>query len=321
MTKYSLVIPVYDRPQEIEELLESITHQQSEDFEVIIVEDGSHDDCESSIKKYSNQLDLKYFKIPNTGPSGARNYGAAQANGEWLIFLDSDTLLPENYLIEVDSFLAKNETDAFGGADKDREDFLPIQKAISYSMTSFLTTGGIRGSRKSLEKFKPRSFNMGVKSIVFDHLNGFGKMRYGEDIDFSLRIEHAGFKSAYIPEAFVYHKRRTSFKSFFKQIRHSGQARILLSKIHRGSFKLVHLFPAAFSFGYLIAVMLLFLFPLLGLILLLVYLAYFSIILVHATMKSRKLKVGVLSTAASFVQLTAYGYGFAKAGILTLLKG
>ncbi len=321
MLKYSLIIPVYNRPEEIDELLESLTYLEKGNFEVIVVEDGSSIDCEIKIKRYSNQLNISYFKILNAGPGGARNYGAGKASGEWLIFLDSDTLIPKDYLSAIDSFLETNEIDAFGGADKERNDFLPIQKAISYSMTSFLTTGGIRGSKNSLEKFKPRSFNMGIRRIAFDHLNGYGKMRYGEDIDFSLRLENAGFKTAYIPEAFVYHKRRTSFKAFFKQIKHSGEARIMLSKIHKGSFKLVHLFPGAFTVGLILSISLIILFPSIGFIFLMVYGVYFFLIFLHSSIKSMSLGIGALSTIASFVQLVAYGYGFIKAGTFALLRG
>jgi len=321
MPKYSFIIPVYNRPQEVDELLDSLVSQKSDDFEVIVVEDGSTLDCGSVVDQYKDKLDLSYHEITNSGPGMARNHGASQSASEWLIFLDSDTLIPDHYLAAVDAFLEDNSVDAFGGADRDREDFLSIQKAISYSMTSFLTTGGIRGSKNSLEKFKPRSFNMGIRRSVFDELSGFNAMRYGEDIDFSLRIEEAGLATAYIPGAFVYHKRRTSFKAFFNQIMHSGEARVLLSKLHQGSFKLVHLFPSLFAIGLLIAILGSWLLPNIGTLLLAVYLAYFIAIGFDATIKSKSLKVGFLSIMASLVQLSAYAYGFVKAGTQSLIKG
>ncbi|MEM6735865.1 MAG: glycosyltransferase [Bacteroidota bacterium] len=321
MPKYSFVVPVYNRPHEVAELLSSLTLQEVDDFEVIVVEDGSENDCEPIIDVYRDKLALKYFRIPNSGPGRARNYGASQASGDWFIFLDSDTLIPNNYLVSIETFLRENEVDAFGGADRDRNDFLPIQKAISYSMTSFLTTGGIRGSKRSMEKFKPRSFNMGIKKIVFEHLNGYGKMRYGEDIDLSIRIENLCFKTAYIPDAFVYHKRRTSFWEFFKQIKHSGEARILLSQIHKGSLKLVHLFPGIFTVGFVVSLIFILLLPTFGSIGFVIYSCYFLLILIHSSLKTRSIKIGCLASIASFIQLIAYGYGFLKYGTIAFMKG
>lgn len=320
MPKYSLIIPVYNRPDEVDELLNSLTTQSSKDFEVVVVEDGSEWDCKDIVNSYSSSLKVSYCHIENSGPGTARNFGASNAGGDWFIFLDSDTLLPKDYLMHVKKYLSEQDVDAFGGADRDRADFLPIQKAISYSMTSFLTTGGIRGKGKSLEKFKPRSFNMGIKRSVFEQLGGFGQMRYGEDIDFSLRIEKAGYMTAFVKDAFVYHKRRTSFQAFFRQIQHSGEARILLSKLHRGSFKLVHLFPGMFTLGILASIILSISFPLIGMILLSFYLVYFLFIGVHSLLISKSLKVSYLSVIASFIQLSAYGYGFLKRGIFSLNK-
>ena len=321
MPKYSFIIPVYNRPEEIDELLSSLREQTLRDFEVVVVEDGSTKDCGWAVPKYENDFPLSYFFIDNSGPGSARNYGAKNARGSWFIFLDSDTILPAKYLQSVDDFLHDRVLDAFGGADRDRKDFLPIQKAISYAMTSFLTTGGIRGSHSSLEKFKPRSFNMGIKRDVYEQLGGFRSMRYGEDIDFSLRIEEADFNTAYIPEAYVYHKRRTSFISFFKQIRHSGEARILLTKLHKGSFKLVHLFPALFVFGLAASIFLSIVFPSLGWPLVYLYCLYFLSIGIHSSIKAKDVRVGLLSIIASFVQLFAYGFGFFKAATLSLIKG
>lgn len=317
MAKFSLIIPVFNRPEEIDELLKSLLDQTIKAFEVIIVEDGSDNDCEEIVNNYRPALSIHYYKISNSGPGQARNFGAKKSIGDWVIFLDSDTLIPKDYLKEVEEFLSINKVDAFGGADRDKDDFLPIQRAISYSMTSFLTTGGIRGKSKSLERFKPRSFNMGIKKVVFEQLGGFGKMRYGEDVDFSLRIEAANFKTAFVPKAFVYHKRRTSFSSFFKQIMHSGEARIMLSRLHPGSFKLVHFFPVLFVFGVVFSLLAMLFLPKVGALAIVIYLSYFMIIGVHSVFISKSLQVGFLSIIASFVQLSAYGYGFLKARILT----
>lgn len=308
--KYSLIIPVYNRPDEVDELLSSLTKQNHGSFEVIIVEDGSKLPCKPVVEKYRNKLTLYYYTKENSGPGLSRNYGAMLANGEWIIFLDSDVMLPVDYLQAIDDFLDQHsEIDAFGGPDRTHPSFTSVQKAISYSMTAFLTTGGIRGSKRSIEKFKPRSFNMGLKITVFRALDGFAPLRFGEDVDFSLRIERAGLKTALIPNAFVYHKRRSTFRQFYKQIFNSGIARIVLAKLHPGSLKLVHLLPLIFVLYHLFlfaaavffwpAALLLLIYPLL--------------MLLMATASERSLRVGVLSVVAAYVQLFAYGLGFAKA--------
>ena len=320
MPKYSFIIPVYNRPDEVDELLGSLSKQTVSDFEVVVVEDGSDKDCEAVVANFADSLDLYYHRIPNSGPGQARNQGANKARGVWFVFLDSDTLLPPDYLRHVDQYVSSTNVDAYGGADRDKKDFLPIQRAISYSMTSMLTTGGIRGRNKSMERFKPRSFNMGIKRSVFEQLGGFGSMRYGEDIDFSIRIESAGCRTAFIPDAFVYHKRRTSFSAFFAQIHHSGEARIMLSKLHPGSLKTVHLFPFLFTSGLVLSLLFLVLFPFLGSALVAVYLFYFLLIGLHATWTSRNILVGLMAIAASLIQLTAYGIGFFKAGIYSIMK-
>ena len=248
--KYSIIVPVFNRPDEVDELLESLCHQDVKDFEVIIVEDGSEKPCKDVCDKYANILDLHYYFKENSGPGQSRNYGAERANGEWLIVLDSDVVLPKDYLRNVESGM-RNE-DAFGGPDASHPSFTPIQKAISYSMTSFFTTGGIRGGKgKKLDKFFPRSYNMGIRREVYQELGGFTKMRFGEDIDFSYRIIEAGYKTALIPEAWVWHKRRTDFRKFFRQVYNSGIARINLEKRHPGTMKLVHLLPTVFTVGVL----------------------------------------------------------------------
>ena len=228
-TKFSFVIPVYNRLEEVEELLASMVSQSVKDFEVIIVEDGSQIKCEEICKKYEKKVDLKYFFKENTGPGQSRNYGVEKATGNYIIFLDSDCVLPNNYFEIVEALIKKDFVDAFGGPDKAHKDFSLLQKAINYSMTSFFTTGGIRGGSEKVDKFYPRSFNMGYSIDVYKKTNGFSKMRFGEDIDMSIRILENGFKTRLFKDAFVYHKRRTSLKQFFKQVFNSG---IALSLIH-----------------------------------------------------------------------------------------
>ena len=214
--KYSIVIPVYNRPGEADELLESLCRQTVRDFEVIIVEDGSATPCQDVVEKYAERLDVKYFVKPNGGPGPARNYGVERAQGEYVLILDSDCVLPHGYLSAIEAELEAQPCDAFGGPDAAHESFTPIQKAISSSMTSFFTTGGIRGGKKKkMDRFFPRSFNMGMRRSVYNSLGGFARMRFGEDIDFSYRIVEAGHSCRLFPEAWVWHKRRTDFDKFF----------------------------------------------------------------------------------------------------------
>ena len=304
--KYSIIVPVFNRPDEVDELLESLCHQEVNNFEVIIVEDGSKKPCKDVCDKYAGILDLHYYYKENSGPGQSRNYGAERANGDWLIVLDSDVVLPAGYLRAVDERL-KMEIDAFGGPDASHPSFTPIQKAISYSMTSFFTTGGIRGGKgKKLDKFFPRSYNMGIRREVYQELEGFTKMRFGEDIDFSYRIVEAGYKTALIPEAWIWHKRRTDFRKFFRQVYNSGIARINLTKRHPGTLKLVHLLPTVFTLG-VIGLLLLSVFSILTLIPILFYSA---VIFLDSSLKNKSLWVGLLSIPAAFTQLMGYGFGF-----------
>ena len=304
--KYSIIVPVFNRPDEVDELLESLCHQEVKDFEVIIVEDGSKKPCKDVCNKYAGILDLHYYYKDNSGPGQSRNYGAERAQGDWLIVLDSDVVLPKGYLRNVESGM-RNE-DAFGGPDAAHESFTPVQKAISYSMTSFFTTGGIRGGKgKKLDKFFPRSYNMGIRREVYQELGGFTKMRFGEDIDFSYRIIEAGYKTALIPEAWVWHKRRTDFRKFFRQVYNSGIARINLEKRHPGTLKLVHLLPTVFTLG---VIGLLLLAPFSYGFSLLPLLFYCSVIFIDSSIRNRSLWVGLLSIPAAFTQLMGYGFGF-----------
>ena len=316
--KYSVIVPVYNRPNECEELLESLTHQTQRDFEVIIVEDGSSVPCRDVVERYADKLAVHYYDKPNSGPGQTRNYGVERANGEYVIILDSDVVLPEGYFAAIDAELAANPCDAFGGPDRAHESFSTTQKAINYAMTSFFTTGGIRGGKAKLDKFYPRSFNMGVRREVYQALEGFSAMRFGEDIDFSTRIFKSGYRCRLFPQAWVYHKRRTDLKKFFKQVHNSGIARIHLSHRHPGTHKLVHLLPAVFTLGVAFLLVLALLSLCFGceigtLVSLSPLLLFALLIGVDATRQSCSLAVGVTAIAAAFVQLTGYGTGYLSA--------
>ena len=307
--KYSFIIPVYNRPDEVDELLDSLTRQTIRDFEVVVVEDGSSVPCKEVVDKYADSLTIHYYNKANSGPGQTRNYGVERANGEYMLILDSDCILPEKYLEMVEADLQSQKADAFGGPDRAHESFTDVQKAINYAMTSFFTTGGIRGGKKKLDKFYPRSFNMGVRKDVYQALGGFSKMRFGEDIDFSIRIFKGGYQCRLFPEAWVWHKRRTDLKKFFKQVHNSGIARINLYKKYPESLKLVHVLPALFTLG--VVFLLLASFLLGGSLSLLLLFAL--IVFVDASSQNKSLKIGMLAIAASFIQLTGYGTGFLRA--------
>ena len=315
--KYSFIVPVYNRPDEVDELLDSLTRQTLTGFEVIVVEDGSAVPCAEVCRKYADRLDLHYFDKPNSGPGQSRNYGVERALGEYVIILDSDVVLPEDYLQAVDDELRRSPADAFGGPDSAHSSFTDTQKAISYSMTSFFTTGGIRGGKKKLDKFYPRSFNMGVRREVYQRLGGFSRMRFGEDIDFSIRIFKAGCRCRLFPEAWVWHKRRTDFRKFFRQVYNSGIARINLYKKYPESLKLVHLLPMVFTVGVLsmlvLAIVLLLACPLCVWFPLLPLLLYALIILADSSRQNHSMRIGVLSIVAAYTQLMGYGFGFINA--------
>jgi len=303
---YSIIVPVYNRPDEVDELLASLCSQTLKDFEVIIVEDGSQKPCKDVCDKYAGILDLHYYLKENSGPGQSRNYGVERAQGKYVIILDSDVVLPEGYLEATEKSLT-TELVAWGGPDASHPSFTPVQKAISYSMTSFFTTGGIRGGKKKLDKFYPRSFNMGIRRDVYQQLGGFSKMRFGEDIDFSYRIVEAGYQPRLFPDAWVWHKRRTDFRKFFRQVYNSGIARINLEKRHPGTLKLVHLLPMVFTLGVIGLVLLA---PFTARLSLLPLLLYALIICTDSTITNKSLYVGLLSIPAAFVQLMGYGFGF-----------
>lgn len=316
---FSIIVPVYNRPQEIDELLASLCRQTVKDFEVVIVEDGSSMPCKDICKRYADQLDIRYLVKPNGGPSAARNFGAEHAQGEYLLILDSDIIAPDTYLEEVRNELQNEPADAFGGPDAAHPNFSPTQKAISYSMTSFLTTGGIRGGKKKMDKFYPRSFNLGVKREVFQALHGFDTtMRFGEDIDFSIRIFANNYRCRLFPKAWVYHKRRSTFRQFFKQVHNSGIARIHLYMKYPKSLKLVHLLPTVFTLGVFMLIAL----SILGTCLHINWLtwtplgcllAYCLGLFLDAAIQSKSIRVGYLAIVAAFVQLMGYGTGFLRA--------
>ncbi len=303
---FSIIVPVYNRPQEVQELLDSLSGQTLKNFEVIIVEDGSSLKCDELVKSCSD-IAVTYYYKENGGPAAARNYGAGKAKGKWLVFFDSDCIIPQNYMMEAVKELENDNCQLFGGADRSHPSFTTLQKAIDYSMTSVLTTGGIRGNRRSADKFYPRTFNMGILKEVFDRIGGFSNMRFGEDVDFSYKVKEGGYESRFFPQAWVYHKRRNTFRTFFKQVFNSGIARIHLTRRHKGSLKLVHLLPAAFVLGSFLLVALailwtpLFLLPMVLLALLL---------FVDASVREKSVKTGAYSVVASFVQLFGYGMGF-----------
>ncbi|MBO6497480.1 MAG: glycosyltransferase [Roseivirga sp.] len=306
---YSVVVPVYNRPQEVAELLESLTQQTFTNFEVLIIEDGSTNKCLEVVNTYRSKLNLQYFFKENSGQGFTRNYGFAKAKGDYIVVFDSDCIIPKDYFKEVDSFLESNKVDAFGGPDKAHPDFNDLQKAISYSMTSPLTTGGIRGNKKHVGKFHPRSFNMGISKEVFEKTQGYKITRMGEDIEFSIRILKEGFSTALIPNAFVYHKRRTSLSQLYKQLHFFGRARINVNRFWPGEVKLVHLLPLFFVLGLLVWLSTLWLYmPLFKVGAALLYL-YFTIIFWHSTLKSHNINVGFLSMISSFMQLLGYGMG------------
>jgi len=307
---FSIIIPLYNRPQEIDELLATLTKQTYTQFEVLVIEDGSVNDAKAIVDKYANTLDVKYFFKPNEGQGFSRNYGFERAKGDYFVIFDSDCLIPEDYLEIVRDYLFEHKLDAYGGPDAAHQSFTPVQKAISYAMTSPFTTGGIRGNKKHIGQFHPRSFNMGVSRAVWEKVGGFILTRLGEDIEYSIRIHEHGFKIGLIPAARVFHKRRTSFSQFYKQLHFFGRARINIYKHFPSELKLVHFFPAAFTCGVIFTVLInIFYWPL-AFICNFVMLVYFMLIFFHSWQVNKSLKVAFLSIIAAFIQLTAYGLGF-----------
>ncbi len=311
--KLSIIVPVYNRPDEVSELLESLSKQTDKDFEVLIIEDGSSLRCEDVCKQYEGKLDIHYYFKPNSGRSETRNYGMDRASGNYFIIFDSDCIMPSEYIETVKRYLNEDYVDCYGGPDAADSSFNDMQKAISYAMTSMLTTGGIRGATKNVNKFSPRSFNMGISKEVYEKIGGYKNM-IGEDIDLSFRIKEAGFKTRLFPEARVFHKRRVDLKKFFRQVNTFGKARILLNTLHPGTLKLVHMLPACFVIGNIFLVLA----AIISLICrwtywwiwLLPIAVYVLAIFVESYIRNKKLKIALMSIAACYSQLFGYGTGF-----------
>lgn len=321
MAKYSVIVPVYNRPGEVKELLESLVAQTYKDFDVLIIEDGSDNDCASIVKDFNQLLQITYYFKENSGQGFSRNFGFERAKGDWLVVFDSDCILPADYFEQVEAFLATNPVDAYGGPDRAHASFTNIQKAISYSMTSLFTTGGIRGNKKHVGVFHPRSFNMGIHRKVFEKTGGYILPKKGEDIEFSIRIIENGFKTALIEKAFVYHKRRTNFRQFYRQLHFFGTARINVFRFYKRELKLVHFFPAVFLIGFLLGAGLLWGWPMMGRLIMALYGVYYIVIFFDAIIKTKHFIVSLLAIIAAMIQLNAYGIGFIKEGLIYLRKG
>ena len=307
---FSIIIPLYNRPQEIKELLESLTLQTFEDFEVLVLEDGSVNDAADIVKSFEDKLNVRYFVKKNEGQGFTRNYGFERAKGDYFIIFDSDCLIPADYLQIVNDYLKANWLDAYGGPDDAHPSFTPVQKAISYSMTSPFTTGGIRGNKKAIGQFHPRSFNMGVSRKVWKTVGGFIITRSGEDIEYSIRIHSAGFKIGLIPDAKVYHKRRTDFMQFYKQLHFFGRARINVYKFFPSELKAVHFFPAIFTLGIFFTLIANILQWPIAELCNFAYALFVLLIFFHSWWRNKSVKVAFLSIIAAFTQLIAYGFGF-----------
>ena len=317
MEKYSVIIPVYNRPDEIADLLESLATQTARNFEVIIVEDGSTKPCREVMRRYDGKVDVKYFFKDNEGRSIARNYGMERATGSYFIFFDSDCVIPADYFEKLNRFAAERPLDCFGGPDAADSSFTTTQKAINHAMTSFLTTGGIRGGKISLEKFTPRTFNMGFSRKVYETTGGFREM-FSEDIDMSTRIRLDGFSIGLYPDLPVYHKRRVDFRKFLRQVYVFGMSRITLQLLYPGSLKAVHMLPALFVIGVAamlamaLAVSAWWLLPL-G--------VYLLAIFISALWSTHSVRISLLAVPASLIQLGGYGCGFIKAYIEKIVLG
>ena len=305
---FSLIIPVYNRLDEVDELLESLSKlDYNEKFEIVIVEDGSSVKCEEVIHKYNNKLTISYYYKENSGPGDSRNYGMKMANGDYFIIFDSDCIIPKEYLTEVSNALKKSYVDCFGGPDKALSSFSDIQKAINFAMTSFITTGGIRGGSEKIDKFQPRSFNMGLSRKAFETSNGFGNIHPGEDPDLSFRLWNLGFETKLFPKAYVYHKRRIDWDKFSIQVNKFGKARPILNSWYPQYTKLTFFFPSVFIIGLLAGlVLLIFNYDLL----LQLYFIYFLLVFLISTYQNKSLKIGYLSAVAVWKQFYGYGTGF-----------
>lgn len=317
--RYSFIIPVFNRPEEVRELFRSMLKlEPAPEYEIVLVEDGSTQTCEEVVKEFQERLPIRYFQKPNSGPGKSRNYGMSYARGDYFLILDSDVLLPPHYLAEVERELQKEHVACFGGPDAAHQDFSDLQKAINYSMTSLLTTGGIRGRKIQEGSFEPRSFNMGLARELFERTEGFYDIHPGEDPELVWRIKKSGYSIRLFPGAFVYHKRRISWKKFYNQVYKFGMVRPILSKWHPASRKITYWFPSVFTMGLFLAV-------LLGLMdyywLLSLYLIYFVMLFIDSSYQTRSIKIGLMGMLASLIQFVGYGLGFCKSSFyIRLLK-
>lgn len=313
--RFSVIIPVFNRPDELRELLVSLTQQTYRNFEVLVIEDGSTNKADGVVAEFADKLSIRYVYKENSGQGFTRNYGFERATGDYFVIFDSDALIPPHYFSAVNEHLQRQWLDAYGGPDAAHPDFTPVQKAISYSMTSVFTTGGIRGSQKNLGgTYHPRSFNMGLSRAVWAKIGGYKLSRMGEDIEFAIRIVENGFTTGLIPDAFIYHKRRTNFGQFFRQLRFFGRSRINISRYHPAELKPVHAFPALFTLFLGSLPILALVSPVLFWLAVSTLLVFSILILIDATRKENSISIGLLSVIAAFVQLTGYGAGFLSEG-------
>lgn len=308
--KFSVIVPVFNRPAEVQELLESLAAQSYRGFEVVIVEDGSTETSVGVVKGFENELEIRYFAKSNSGPGDSRNFGMKHASGNYFLILDSDCILPPDYMATVDACLRTDYVDCFGGVDRALESFTPVQKAINFAMTSVLTTGGVRGASEKLGKFQPRSFNMGLSAEAFRASGGFGRIHPGEDPDLTIRLWKLGFETRLFQEVSVYHKRRIDWHKFYLQVNKFGKVRPILNHWHPEYAKVTYFFPSVFLLGGIAGII--------GLVagqpaLFILYVFYFLLCLAVSTVENRSLRVGVLSLRAVATQFWGYGKGFLKA--------
>lgn len=308
--KYSVIIPVYNRPEEMEELLQSLGRQTFRDFEVIIVEDGSSRTSEMVYEKFSSTLSIQYFYKPNSGPGPSRNFGFQKASGSFFVVFDSDCILPDDYFDQVEKFMSSSPLDAWGGPDRGNEKFTPLQQAMAYTMSSVLSTGGIRGGKNQADRFQPRSFNMGISRTVFEKTGGFNFDRQAEDIEWSIRIKKAGFKVALIPDAFVYHKRRATLGQFYDQVKGFGAGRAKVGKVHPEEIKVTHWFPLVFMCGVISTPIAMMGLPVIGNLMGLGLSLYLIAIFADGLRTTGSMRIAFLCVICVLVQFAGYGWGF-----------
>lgn len=305
--RYSIIVPVFNRPNEVYELLESLVAQTFKDFEVVIVEDGSTESSEEVVNTFSDRLSISYFFKSNSGPGDSRNFGMKAAKGNYFIILDSDCILPAGYMSEVDASLNRDYADCFGGVDAALDSFTDVQKAINFAMTSVVTTGGVRGASEKLGKFQPRSFNMGISKSAFEASQGFGRIHPGEDPDLSIRLWKMGFQTRLFANVYVFHKRRIDWDKFKMQVNKFGKVRPILDIWHPEYKKITFWFPSLFLLGFIFSCIV----AGLGYIQFLwLYFLYFFICFLFSTFENKSIRIGLLSTFAVAIQFWGYGTGF-----------